>query len=144
VVYEKVFLCQFTVCCTLLAGRNCAATGRDSLLRQVAIGADELLGWPHGGLIATLLDASMTVAARYTFDPDGSIDVATIDLTISFIGHAKETLLCDAKVTARRGSTVYAQAQAVNETGDLVASSVTTLRVIGKSTGCNVLSLADG
>ena len=101
-------------------------------------------GGAHGGLIATLLDASMTVAARYTFDPDGSIDVATIDLTISFIGQAKETLLCDAKVTARRGSTVYAQARAVNETGDLVASSVTTLRVIGKSTGCNVLSPADG
>ena len=73
----------------------------------------------------------MTVAARYTFDPDGKIDVATIDLTTSFIGHAKETLTCDAKVAARRGSTVYAQAKTVSETGDLVAYAIATLRAIG-------------
>jgi uncharacterized protein (TIGR00369 family) len=88
-------------------------------------------GGAHGGLIVTLLDASMTVAARYTFDPDGKIDVATIDLTTSFIGQAKETLICDAKVAARRGSTVYAKAKAVSETGDLVAYAIATLRAIG-------------
>jgi uncharacterized protein (TIGR00369 family) len=87
-------------------------------------------GGAHGGLIATLLDASMTVAARYALDPEGRQSVATIDLAVTFIGQAKQALVCDAKVTARRGSMIYAQAQAENQDGDLVARAVATLRAM--------------
>jgi uncharacterized protein (TIGR00369 family) len=89
-------------------------------------------GGAHGGLIATLLDASMTVAARYAAHPDGTIGVATADLSISYIGQATKTLHCEAIVTARRGRSIFAEAKAMNETGELVARAVATLRASGK------------
>ena len=74
----------------------------------------------------------MTVAARYSLDPEGRQGVATIDMSTTFVGQAKVELTCEAKVTARRGSMIYAEAQARNEDGDLVARAVATLRSIGK------------
>jgi len=87
-------------------------------------------GGAHGGLIVTLLDASMTVAARYALDPGGQRGVATVDLSTSFVGQARRTLVCDARVTAVRGSTIFAEARAKNEDGDLVARAAATLRAL--------------
>lgn len=89
-------------------------------------------GGAHGGLIATLLDAAMTVAARYALDSEGRHAVATIDLAVTFIGQAKQELICDARATARRGSMIYTQAQAENQDGELVARAVATLRAVGR------------
>ncbi len=87
-------------------------------------------GGAHGGLIVTLLDASMTVAARYMLDRDGKSGVATIDLTTTFIGQAKLILTCEASITAMHGSTLFGEAKALNEEGGLVARAVATLRAI--------------
>lgn len=89
-------------------------------------------GGAHGGLIATLLDASMTVAARYEVDPDGLQGVATLDLSVTFIGQGKTEITCDAKVIGRRGSMIYLEALARNEVDDLVARAIATSRIIGK------------
>src|SRR5690606_16355444 len=40
-------------------------------------------GGAHGGLIATLLDASMTVAARFAVHPEGTVPTSTTDLSVS-------------------------------------------------------------
>lgn len=88
-------------------------------------------GGAHGGLIATLLDASMTVAARYAVDPEGGKPVATIDLSVTFIGQAKVVLTCQALLTARHGSMLYLEAKAENEDGDLVARATGTFKAIG-------------
>ena len=90
-------------------------------------------GGAHGGLIATLLDASMTVAARYAVDPEGARGVATIDLCTTFIGQAKIALTCEARLTGRRGSLLYLEAEARSEDGELVARAVATYKVIGKA-----------
>lgn len=87
-------------------------------------------GGAHGGLIVTLLDASITVAARYQLDADGKRGVATIDLTASFIGQAKSTLTSEARITAVRGSMIFGEAKAINEEGELVARASATLREI--------------
>ena len=90
-------------------------------------------GGAHGGLIATILDASMTVAARYALDAEGRQGVATVDLCTTFIGQAKARVTCEAKLTGRRGSLLYLEAQARGEDGELVARAVATYKVIGKA-----------
>jgi acyl-coenzyme A thioesterase PaaI-like protein len=90
------------------------------------------LGGAHGGLIATLLDASMTVAARYALDPEGREGVATVDLCTTFIGQAKAEATCEATVTGRRGSILYLEAQARNEDGDLIARAIATFKAVGR------------
>ncbi len=88
-------------------------------------------GSAHGGLIATLLDASMTVAARYAVDPEGQETVATVDLSVTYIGLAKRIIECDARVTSKTGSMVYLEAVARGEDGNLVARAVATSRIVG-------------
>jgi acyl-CoA thioesterase len=88
-------------------------------------------GSAHGGLIATLLDASMTVAARYAVDPDGQQVVATVDLSVTYIGPGKAQIDCVARVTGRSGPMVYVEAKAFGADGGLVARAVATSRVIG-------------
>lgn len=87
-------------------------------------------GGAHGGLIATLMDASMTVAARYAAEPDGKRAVATVDLAISFIGQATRVVRCEARVTAARGRTFFLEARATNEDGALVARATATARAL--------------
>ena len=88
-------------------------------------------GGAHGGLIATLLDASMTVAARYAVDPEGQQAVATVDLFVSYIGPGKVEIDCEALVTGRTGPMIYVEAKAYGPDGGLVARAAATLRVIG-------------
>lgn len=88
-------------------------------------------GGAHGGLVAALLDASMTVAARYAVDPDGQQAVATVDLSVTFIGPGKVEIDCEAKVTGRNGAMIFLEAQARSLEGGLVARAVATSRIIG-------------
>lgn len=88
------------------------------------------LGGAHGGLIVTLLDASMTVAARYAVDPSGDRPVVTIDLSTSFIGQARSVLECEARLTALKGRTLFMEAVAFNEGRELVARSTGTFRAV--------------
>jgi uncharacterized protein (TIGR00369 family) len=87
-------------------------------------------GGAHGGLIATLLDASMTVAARYAIDPEGAQSVATLDLFTSFVAQAKSRLDCEAGVAHRRGSMIYMEAVARNEHGEIVAMAKGTFQAL--------------
>jgi uncharacterized protein (TIGR00369 family) len=92
-------------------------------------------GGAHGGLMATLMDASMTVAARYAASEDGSLPCATTDLSISFIGRAAREVVCEARVVSHRASTVHAEARCWNEDGGLIARAVATFRVTGAARG---------
>lgn len=98
-------------------------------------------GGAHGGLVATLLDASMTVAARYALHADGEQGVATIELCTTFMGQAKAHVDCEAKITHRGGSMLYLEARALNEAGGLVARAIGTFKAlpvpgdVGKTSG---------
>lgn len=88
-------------------------------------------GGAHGGLIATLLDASMTVAARYAIDPDGEQAVATVDLSVTYIGPGKVQIGCEARVTSKSGLMIYLEASARSQDGSLVARAIATSRILG-------------
>jgi len=90
-------------------------------------------GGAHGGLIATILDGTMTAAARYAAHPEGRDAVGTVDLSVSYIGQAKSLIDCTAKLTARRGRTLYMESSAWNEDGALIARATSTMRVLSSS-----------
>jgi uncharacterized protein (TIGR00369 family) len=87
-------------------------------------------GGAHGGVIATLLDGTMTAAARYATHPDGLYPVGTVDLSISYIGQAKSIIDCLAKLTARQGRTLYMEGSAWNEENALIARATSTMRML--------------
>ena len=93
------------------------------------------MGGAHGGAIATLIDAAMVAAARFFLDPEGQRPVGTVDLSISYISQARGSLDCRARVVARRGSTLFAEALVQDEAGEAVARGVATLRAAADRDG---------
>lgn len=86
------------------------------------------LGTAHGGVIMSLLDVALCTAAR-TLHPE-SVGVVTIDMSISFIGGGKgERLLAEARVLKDGRSMTFAEAEAKNADGSLVAKAIGTVRV---------------
>lgn len=91
------------------------------------------MGGAHGGLIATILDASMTVAARYAADPEGREAVSTVDLSVSYIGQARSVIDCEGRLTARQKRTLFMEGWAWNEDGDLIARATSTMRILSSA-----------
>ena len=120
---------------------HCAIEGVDQGpdgVRAHLVGRPELtnsMGGAHGGAVATLLDATMVAAARFFLDPEGQRPVGTVDLSISYIGQARGSLDCEARVVARRGSTLFTEALVRDEAGEVVARAVATLRVAADPDG---------
>jgi uncharacterized protein (TIGR00369 family) len=86
------------------------------------------LGTAHGGVIMSLLDVALCTAAR-TLHPE-SVGVVTIDLSTSFIGGGKgDRLIAEARVLKDGRSMTFAEAEAKNADGSLVAKAIGTLRV---------------
>ena len=84
-------------------------------------------GTAHGGVIMTLLDVALCTAAR-TLHPD-STGVMTIDLSTSFIGAGSgPRLLAEARVLRNGRSIIFAEGEARNEDGSLVAKAIGTVR----------------
>ncbi len=84
-------------------------------------------GTAHGGVIMTLLDVALCTAAR-TLHPD-STGVMTIDLSTSFIGAGTgPRLVAEARVLKNGRSIIFAEAEARNEDGSLVAKAIGTVR----------------
>jgi uncharacterized protein (TIGR00369 family) len=84
-------------------------------------------GTAHGGVIMTLLDVALCTAAR-TLHPD-STGVMTIDLSTSFIGAGTgPKLVAEARVLKNGRSIIFAEGEARNEDGSLVAKAIGTVR----------------
>lgn len=84
-------------------------------------------GTAHGGVIMTLLDVALCTAAR-TLHPD-STGVMTIDLSTSFIGAGTgPRLVAEARVLKNGRSIIFAEGEARNEDGSLVAKAIGTVR----------------
>lgn len=86
------------------------------------------MGGAHGGLIATIFDSAMVAAARFHLDPEGAAPVSTVDLSLSYIAPARKSIVCNARVTAKAGRNLFAEAIAVNEDGAVMARGTATLR----------------
>ncbi|MGE5131183.1 MAG: PaaI family thioesterase [Sphingomonadaceae bacterium] len=101
--------------------------GRARLSLSLAPQFTNSLGTAHGGVILTLLDVALCTAAR-TLHPD-SAGVITIDLSTSFIGGGTgPRLFAEARVLKNGRSIIFAEGEALNEDGSLVAKAVGTVR----------------
>ena len=88
---------------------------------RVALGAKHgnNIGIPHGGLIATLLDIAMGTAARLT----AGRPVMTLDMHINFLSVGSGVLAAEGRVVRAGRSILFAEAEARNADGQLVAKS---------------------
>lgn len=122
---------------------HCAIEGVDKgpegVRARLVVGPEitNSMGSAHGGAVATLSDAAMVAAARFFLDPKGQRPVGTVNLSISYIGHARGALDCRARVVARRGSTLFAEALVQDEAGEAVARGFATLRTAADKEGRN-------
>ena len=83
-------------------------------------------GTAHGGSILSLLDMTLSMAARTLFDPPRSI--MTIDLSTSFIGTASGTLRAEGRVLRAGQTTIFCEGEARDAAGELVAKAIGTFR----------------
>lgn len=83
-------------------------------------------GTAHGGVIMTMLDVCLCMAAR-TLHPD-SAGVMTIDMSTSFIDAGTNPLKAEARVLRNGRSMIFAEGEIRNADGALVAKAMGTVR----------------
>ena len=83
-------------------------------------------GTAHGGSILSLLDVTLSMAARTLYDPPRSI--MTIDLSTSFIGTTKGVLRAEGRVLRAGQTTIFCEGEARDAEGELVAKAIGTFR----------------
>jgi acyl-CoA thioesterase len=87
------------------------------------------LGSLHGGVLATLIDtaANAAVAARPEYVPGSSM--ATVDMTVQYLGPVRDRLVVDATCTRRGRQLTFAEVVAHDGEGELVGRGLVTVRV---------------
>ena len=100
----------------------------ESACAEVALGPHLLnrSGSAHGGLIATLLDTTMSRAALLACGGDGG--VATLEMKVSYINPGRGTLRCQAWPAQRDASLVSLDAEVRDASGLLVARGSATFK----------------
>jgi uncharacterized protein (TIGR00369 family) len=95
---------------------------------SMAIRPEFMTSWgtAHGGSILSLLDITLSMAARTLYDPPRS--VMTIDLNTQFIGTATGTLKAEGRVLKAGQTTIFCEGEARSEAGELVAKAIGTFR----------------
>jgi uncharacterized protein (TIGR00369 family) len=86
----------------------------------------------HGGVIMTMLDSAMSLAARMHFQgaPGG---ILTIEMNVKFISPGiGGRLTAEGKVIGGGRSTLFCEAEVRDEAGNLVAKGMGTLKPVRK------------
>ncbi|MCF8198149.1 MAG: PaaI family thioesterase [Sulfuritalea sp.] len=81
----------------------------------------------HGGVIMTMLDVAMAVAARTSQEHGGG--VMTVDMSISFLRSAKGRIVAEGKLLRGGSSLHFCEGEAFDESGELVAKSLGTFKL---------------
>ncbi len=103
------------------------APGMARLSMALAAHFTNSFGTAHGGVILGLLDVALSTAAR-SLHPE-ACGVITIDLSTAFIGPATgPRLLAEGRVLRDGRSLIFAEGEARNTDGTLVAKAMATLR----------------
>ena len=107
-----------------------AQEGRSRL--ELVVQPRHLNGWGavHGGVIRTVLDVAMAIAAR-TLQPDGA-GVATIEMKTSFMqaGPTRGRLVAAGSSVHRSGSMAFCEAEVRGEADQLVARASATFKLL--------------
>lgn len=86
------------------------------------------LGSMHGGVLMTMLDLVMTCAVRAHYGVAGG--VITIDMNTHFIRPSAGQVRAEARVLNGGKSMCFCEAEAIDDTGKLLAKSIGTFRLI--------------
>jgi uncharacterized protein (TIGR00369 family) len=81
----------------------------------------------HGGVIMALADVALAVAA---ISKDGAAKGAfTVDLSISFLGQARDHLVAEARCLRLGGSLAFSEGEVRGADGELVAKAIGTFKL---------------
>ena len=81
-------------------------------------------GIPHGGVLATLLDTTLSYAACYTGDPDNRQLVMTLSLNVQYLSVARgKMLITEGRKTGGGKSVAFAEGTIRDEDGNVIASA---------------------
>jgi uncharacterized protein (TIGR00369 family) len=89
---------------------------------------DNSRGDVHGGAIAGLIDAAVSVAVRSACT--GGEGVATVSLTVNYAGPGRGTLVARGRALRVGRSIATAEARVTDVNESLVAHAIATLRII--------------
>ncbi|MCX7175210.1 MAG: PaaI family thioesterase [Proteobacteria bacterium] len=78
----------------------------------------------HGGVIMTLLDVAMAMAARTSFQHKGG--VMTVDMSMSFLRPATGRVVAQGRVLRGGRSLYFCEAEAQDASGQMIAKSLGT------------------
>ena len=85
---------------------------------------------PHGGIITTLIDNSLSRCGNYREPPEVAPMVLTLSLTVNFIGQSRaQRLICEAHHQGGGRRIYFAEARVFNELGDGLAFGTGTMRI---------------
>jgi len=85
-------------------------------------------GEVHGGITASLLDATLSQAVRSTLE--GPTNVATISMTVNYLGAAHGVLRCNGTVVREGRTVAFAEGEVIDEKGNAVCRATATYRVL--------------
>ena len=83
-------------------------------------------GEVHGGIMASIMDIAMSQAIRSTLDAMASI--ATMSLTLNYIGPGQGELIAQGELVRRGRSTAFAEDKVFDARGELVCTAVGTFK----------------
>jgi uncharacterized protein (TIGR00369 family) len=85
-------------------------------------------GEMHGGIVASLLDITLSQALRSTIE--GPADMATISMTVNYLAPAVGVVVCQAHVVRGGRSIGFAEGEVSDENGHAVCRAVATYRIL--------------
>src|ERR1700730_4704417 len=83
-------------------------------------------GEVHGGIVASLLDITLSQAVRSTLE--GPTNVATISMTVSYLAPAVGMVECRGNVVREGRAVAFAEGEVTDENGGAVCRAVATYR----------------
>ena len=81
----------------------------------------------HGGVIMSLLDVAMAVAARSSRNHAGG--VMTVDMSVSFMRSASSSIVAEGRVLRGGQSLYFCEGEVVDIGGELVAKAIGTFKL---------------
>jgi acyl-CoA thioesterase len=87
------------------------------------------LGYIHGGIIATLVDAASGLAIRSHYPPARVKSMVTADLSLSYHSSARDQVTVFGHVLSADESIAVTEARVLDASGKLLATSLATYRV---------------
>lgn len=81
----------------------------------------------HGGVIMTLLDVAMAVAARSSRNHAGG--VMTVDISVSFLRSSSGRLVAEGRVLRGGQSLYFCEGEVLDDSGELVAKALGTFKL---------------